>query len=66
MKDTNDIDWAREATEVSREAKRDFSEVWETHKASLRNAMYGYDFQELELVYKQLQLKLRNQQTSGY
>ena len=66
MKDTKDIDWEREATEVSREVKRDLAEVWKTHKDGLRKTMHGYDFEELELLYKQLQLKLRNQQTSGY
>ena len=66
MKDTKDIDWAREATEVSREVKRDLAEVWKTYEDRLRNTMHGYDFEELELLYKQLQLKLRNQQTSGY
>ena len=61
------VDWNKEATEASRESKRLLTGWWShPETVRLKDSMDGYQLDELELIYKQMQLKLRNQQTSGY
>lgn len=61
-----EIDWRKESTEASRAAKKSLTEWWTRPEVTrLKESMYGYDFKELELIYKQLQLKMRNQQSSN-
>ena len=61
------VDWNKEATEASRESKRLLTEWWsDPETVRLKDSMNGYELDELELIYRQMQLKLRNQQTSGY
>jgi transcriptional regulator with XRE-family HTH domain len=61
------VDLEKEATEASRESKKVLTEWWNhPETVRLKDSMTGYDLDELALIYKQMQLKLRNQQTSGY
>lgn len=60
------IDWRKESTEASREAKKLLTEWWGSPEVTrLKESMYDYDLEELDLIYKQLQLKMRNQQSSN-